>query len=123
MDSLPKNWFSEVQQDLWPGQAMSLEIKSQIHDQQSEFQRVTLYETATYGKLLTIDGNIQLTERDEFAYQEMMAHPALCAHPNPRKVLVIGGGDGGVLREVVKHDCVEEVTLCEIDPVRLSSPL
>lgn len=60
MDSLPKGWFSEVQKDLWPGQAMSLEIKSKVHEEQSQYQHVEVFETATYGKLLTIDGNIQV---------------------------------------------------------------
>ena len=62
-----------------------------------------------------MDGVIQVTERDEFSYQEMIAHIPMCAHPKPRKVLIIGGGDGGVLREVVKHHMCEEIHMCEID--------
>lgn len=62
-----------------------------------------------------LDGIIQCTERDEFAYQEMLAHLSMFSHPNPKKVLIIGGGDGGVLREVLKHECVESVHMCEID--------
>lgn len=69
----------------------------------------------TYGNVLVLDGVIQCTERDEFSYQEMIANLPLCSHPNPRKVLIIGGGDGGVLREVVKHPSVESVVQCEID--------
>lgn len=65
--------------------------------------------------MLVLDGVIQVTERDEFAYQEMMAHIPLFAHENPEKVLVIGGGDGGILREIAKHPGVKEITICEID--------
>lgn len=65
--------------------------------------------------MLVLDGVIQVTERDEHAYQEMIAHLPLFAHPNPRNVLIIGGGDGGVLREVLRHPCVESVTQCDID--------
>jgi spermidine synthase len=72
----------------------------------------------TYGRVLALDGVIQCTERDEFSYQEMIAHVPLFSHPNPKRVLVIGGGDGGVVREVVKHACVEEVILCDIDEAR-----
>ncbi|KAG2459298.1 EXOSX protein, partial [Polypterus senegalus] len=69
----------------------------------------------TYGNVLVLDGVIQCTERDEFSYQEMIANLPLCSHPNPKKVLIIGGGDGGVLREVIKHRSVESVVQCEID--------
>jgi spermidine synthase len=62
-----------------------------------------------------LDGAIQITQRDEMSYQEMMAHPAMFLHPEPRNVLIVGGGDGGVAREVLKHKSVEKVTLCEID--------
>ncbi|KIH59619.1 spermidine synthase [Ancylostoma duodenale] len=71
----------------------------------------------TYGNVLVLDGIIQATERDEFSYQEMLAHLPMFAHPNPKKVLIIGGGDGGILREVLKHPEVEHVTMCEIDRV------
>jgi len=64
---------------------------------------------------MVLDGVIQVTERDEFAYQEMISHIPLFASPEPKRVLIIGGGDGGVLREVVKHSCVEEIVMCEID--------
>ena len=74
-----------------------------------------VFRSSTYGNVLVLDGNIQATERDEFAYQEMMTHVPLFSHPNPRKVLIIGGGDGGVLREVCKHECIDEIDFCEID--------
>ncbi|KAG0337796.1 putrescine aminopropyltransferase [Podila humilis] len=107
-------WFREIG-TLWPGQAMSLEVKEILHVEKSLFQDVLVFQSTSYGNILVLDGVIQSTERDEFSYQEMMTHVPMNAHPNPRKVLVIGGGDGGVLREVVKHEGVEEVTLCEID--------
>ncbi|KAK3041770.1 hypothetical protein RJ639_000286 [Escallonia herrerae] len=72
-------------------------------------------QSSTYGKVLVLDGVIQLTERDECAYQEMITHLPLCSIPNPKKVLVIGGGDGGVLREVARHSSVEQIDICEID--------
>ncbi|KAL8121215.1 hypothetical protein AgCh_018098 [Apium graveolens] len=74
-----------------------------------------VFQSATYGKVLVLDGVIQLTERDECAYQEMITHLPLCSISNPKKVLVIGGGDGGVLREVSRHSSVEQIDICEID--------
>jgi len=94
---------------------MSLEVEEVLFEGKSDFQDIVVFKSKTYGTVLALDGVIQLTERDEFSYQEMMVHIPLCAHPNPKKVLIIGGGDGGVLREVCKHDCVEEIVMCEID--------
>lgn len=108
-------WFME-KGTLWPGQAMSLEVDEILHHSQSDFQDILLFRSKTYGVVLVLDGVIQCTERDEFAYQEMIAHLPLHCHDNPSDVLVIGGGDGGVVREVLKHDSVKSVTLCEIDP-------
>jgi len=114
-------WFRE-KTTLWPGQAMCLEVKEILHQEKSLYQDVLIFKSETYGTVLVLDGVIQCTERDEFAYQEMITHIPMNSHPNPKKVLVVGGGDGGVLREVVKHESVEEVTLCEIDEsvIRLS---
>jgi spermidine synthase len=114
MNKINNGWFSEVGQ-MWPGQALSLQVEEILHHEKSEFQDIMVFKSATYGNVLVLDGAIQLTERDEFAYQEMCAHIAMCAHPHPKKVVVIGGGDGGVLRELAKHDTVEEITICEID--------
>ncbi|KAF9552169.1 spermidine synthase, partial [Agrocybe pediades] len=86
-----------------------------LHVEKSLYQDVLVFESETYGNVLVLDGVIQCTERDEFSYQEMIAHLPLASHPNPKKVLVIGGGDGGVVREVLKHDTVEQVVLCDID--------
>jgi spermidine synthase len=95
--------------------AFSLEIESVLYSQQSLFQKIEVFQTKNHGRLLVLDGIIQLTESDEFAYQEMLAHVPLFAHPHPENVLVIGGGDGGILREVGRHDCVKCIDFCEID--------
>ena len=107
-------WFSEIS-PMWPGEAHSLKIEKILFQGKSEYQNVMVFQSATYGKVLVLDGVIQLTERDECAYQEMITHLPLCSIPNPKKVLVIGGGDGGVLREVARHSCVEQIDICEID--------
>ena len=111
---LMSGWFSEVNTQ-WPGQAMSLEIESTLLDLRSEYQHVVVYKSKTWGNVLVLDGVIQLTERDEMAYQEMIAHLPLFSHAKPLNVLIIGGGDGGVIRECVKHDVVQSITICEID--------
>ncbi|XP_020785532.2 spermidine synthase [Boleophthalmus pectinirostris] len=114
MDNIKEGWFTETS-TLWPGQAMSLQVEEVLHNKKSKFQDVLVFKSKTYGNVLVLDGVIQCTERDEFAYQEMMANLAICSHSNPEKVLIIGGGDGGVLREVVKHPLVQKVVQCEID--------
>ena len=100
---------------------MTLRVNRILHVEKSKYQDVLVFESATYGNVLVLDGAIQCTERDEFSYQEMIAHLPLASHPNPKKVLVIGGGDGGVVREVLKHPSVENVVLCDIDEVRCSA--
>ncbi|PFH60813.1 hypothetical protein XA68_10274 [Ophiocordyceps unilateralis] len=112
--TIKDGWFREIS-DMWPGQAMMLKVEKVLHHEKSKFQDVLVFKSTDYGNVLVLDNVIQCTERDEFAYQEMIAHLPLNSHPNPKKVLVIGGGDGGVLREIVKHDCVEEAVLCDID--------
>ncbi|KXS20845.1 spermine/spermidine synthase [Gonapodya prolifera JEL478] len=107
-------WFRETP-TMWPGQCMSLQVKEVLHHEKSLFQDVLVFKSTNHGTVLVLDGVIQATENDEFAYQEMIAHLPLMSHPNPKNVLVVGGGDGGVLREVVRHPSVESVTLCEID--------
>lgn len=99
----------------WPGQAMILRVNSVLHHEKSKYQDVLVFESSDHGTVLVLDNVIQCTERDEFSYQEMITHLAMNAHPNPKNVLVIGGGDGGVLREVVKHESVEKAILCDID--------
>ncbi|WPH02520.1 Spermidine [Acrodontium crateriforme] len=119
--SIKDGWFREIS-DMWPGQAMTLKVNQIVHHEKSQYQDVLIFESSNYGMVLVLDGVIQCTERDEFSYQEMITHLAMFSHPSPKKVLVIGGGDGGVLREVVKHECVEEAVLCDIDEavIRLS---
>ncbi|RPD70771.1 spermine synthase [Lentinus tigrinus ALCF2SS1-7] len=107
-------WFREISSE-WPGQAMMLKVNRILHTEQSLYQDVLVFESETYGNVLVLDSVIQCTERDEFSYQEMIAHLPLASHPNPRRVLVVGGGDGGVVREVLRHKSVEHVTLCDID--------
>ena len=114
MDLIIDGWFHE-RGELWPGQAMSLQVRKVLTHHRSDFQDILVFESEKYGNVLVLDGVIQVTERDEHAYQEMIAHLPLFAHPNPKRVLVIGGGDGGVLREVAKHPGVEEIIECEID--------
>ncbi|XP_009623577.1 spermidine synthase [Nicotiana tabacum] len=114
ISSVLPGWFSEIS-PLWPGEAHSLKVEKILFQGKSDYQNVMVFQSSTYGKVLVLDGVIQLTERDECAYQEMIAHLPLCSIPNPKKVLVIGGGDGGVLREVSRHSSVEQIDICEID--------
>lgn len=114
MNSLKDGWFSELN-DLWPGVSLSLEIKEVIHASKSLYQDILVVETKSHGRALMLDGIIQCTEADEFAYQEMISFLPLCCHPSPRKVLIVGGGDGGVAREAAKHPLVESIVQVEID--------
>ena len=114
MDLIIDGWFHE-RGELWPGQAMSLKVEEVLYHGRSLYQDVLVFKSANHGNVLVLDGVIQVTERDEFAYQEMMAHIPLFAHSNPEKVLVIGGGDGGILREIAKHPGVKEIFICELD--------
>ncbi|KAF5367032.1 hypothetical protein D9758_004010 [Tetrapyrgos nigripes] len=112
--SIQDGWFREISSQ-WPGQAMTLKVNKILHVEKSLFQDVLVFESETFGNVLVLDGVIQCTERDEFSYQEMITHLPMASHPNPERVLVIGGGDGGVVREVLKYDSVKEVVLCDID--------
>ena len=94
---------------------MTLQVERILHTEKSKYQDVLVFRSTTYGTVLVLDGAIQCTERDEFSYQELIAHLPLASHPNPERVLVIGGGDGGVVREVLKHKSVKEVVLVDID--------
>lgn len=89
--------------------------ENKIFSAESEFQKIEIFETKAYGRMLVIDGCVMTTEKDEFVYHEMISHIPTCYHKDPKSVLVIGGGDGGTVRELVKHECFEEITLCEID--------
>ena len=106
-------WFSEPFGD--EGVAFSLEITDKLHEERTPFQTIEVYETTRWGRLMVIDGCVMLTSRDNFTYHEMMAHPVLFTHPDPRNVLIIGGGDCGMLQEVLKHPGVEACTQVDID--------
>ncbi len=107
------HWFTEVCDEA--GTAFSLRIREKLHEEQSDYQHIAIYDTETFGRLMVIDGFIMLSDRDNFLYHEMMSHPALFTHADPRRVLIIGGGDCGTLREVLRHDTVEQATQVEID--------
>ena len=111
--SLNKEWFTEICDH--GGTAFSLKIKQKLHEEQTEFQTITIYETEKFGNLMTIDGFTMVSSRDNFLYHEMMSHPALFIHPAPKNVVIIGGGDCGTLREVLKHPGVESARQIEID--------
>jgi spermidine synthase len=111
--SIKEGWFTEE----WPGEksAISLKVVRKLHEEKSRFQRIEVFETETFGKLLTLDGLVMVTDRDNFVYHEMISHPALFTHKKPERVLIIGGGDCGTLREVLKHPEVKKVHMVEID--------
>ena len=104
-------WVTEV----GDGYGQTIEVVRQLCCRQSKFQKIEVYETRKLGNLLLLDGIIQLTSFDEFAYQEMMANLPVFTHGNPERVLVIGGGDGGVLRELSYHRDIKVLDLCDID--------
>lgn len=105
-------WFTDKDDN----QALSLRYTGEVyHDVQSPFQRVRILESPKYGKLLTLDDMFMTTEKDEFHYHEMISHPAMFTHGNAKNILVIGGGDGGTVREFLRHEGVEKVTMVEID--------
>ncbi len=106
-------WFTEECAEA--GTAFSLEIHEKLHEEQTPFQKIEIYATKSFGKLMVIDGFVMLTERDNFIYHEMMSHPALFSHTMPCNAVIVGGGDCGTLLEVAKHDCVEKITQVEID--------
>ncbi len=93
----------------------NIDIKRILYSGKSSFQKIEVFETEKFGRMLAIDGCIMLTERDEYIYHEMIAHVPLYTHPKPERVLVIGGGDGGTVREIVKHQEVKAVDLVDID--------
>jgi len=105
-------WFEEIfEQQV--GQKFL--IKDYLYSAKSDFQKIDIFDTYSHGKLLAHDGMVMITERDEFIYHDMIVHPALFTHPCPKNVLVIGGGDGGTVREVLRHPQVEQCTMVEID--------
>jgi len=95
--------------------AQSLAVENVLYDNNSSLQHIQVFENKRFGRVLTLDGVVQTTQGDEFIYHEMLTHVPILAHGNVRNVLVIGGGDGGMAREVLRHKSVEKVTMVEID--------
>ena len=103
-------------EDLFHGQAgITVAVKECLHSAVSPFQRIAVYDTPAFGRILTLGGDISITELDEAMYSEMMVHPAISTVEEMRHVLVLGGGDGGIVREVLRYEQVERVTVVEID--------
>lgn len=105
-------WYTETERDQI---STSWKTTDVLFHGQSEFQKVEVIETLAYGKMLVLDGCVMVTEHDEFVYHEMISHIPACLHKDPKRVVVIGGGDGGTVRELLKHEGIEEIILCEID--------
>ena len=106
-------WFSEFHN---PDVKHSIRVTRHLYAKKSKYQQIDIFETPEYGRVLTLDGNVQLTERDEFIYDEMITHVPMAVHPGIRDILVIGAGDGGVVRELTRYDRVRRIDLVEMDP-------
>ncbi len=107
-------WFNDSI-EFGHGCRISIRIKDVLCHYRSKYQEIAIFETEKLGRMLVLDGITMLTEFDEFAYHEMIVHVPLLVHPNPAQVLVIGGGDGGTVRELLKHPEVQEIHVCELD--------
>ena len=108
-----QNWFTE--QHARSGSSFGLRIKERLHAEQTPYQSIEIYDTTDWGTLMIIDGCTMVSTRDNFLYHEMMSHPALFTHARAKRVVIIGGGDCGTLREVLKHEEVEHAVQVEID--------
>ena len=106
------SWLNET---LYPAWGQRFRVKRELARVQSDFQDIAVFESESHGRVLVLDGVIQITEGDEFVYQEMLTHVPLLAHGEAKRVLIIGAGDGGVLRRVLEHSTVEKAVMCEID--------
>ena len=104
-------WFTERDDQI----ALSLKHDGKLYDVQSDFQKVSVFKTQAYGNMLTLDGMVMTTEKDEYVYHEMITHVPMLTHPKPKRALIIGGGDGGTARELLRHDGLDEVVMVEID--------
>lgn len=105
-------WYTEKQTKNF---GITLKVNKTLHTEQTDFQHLEMVETEEFGNMLFLDGMVMTSEKDEFVYHEMVAHVPLFTHPNPENVLVVGGGDGGVIREILKHPSVKKATLVDID--------
>jgi len=104
-----------IEKDPYAPIQYTYEVSSILHKSKSRYQDIMVFENPFFGRILVLDGVVQITERDEFFYHEMLAHVVMHAHPEPKNIVVIGGGDGGTVREVIKHTTVEKVYFIEID--------
>ena len=107
-------WFHDEHTD---NEKLAIRVDYQVFSAQSEIQRIDVLESKEFGKILVVDGDLMLTEKDEFIYHEMISHVPMAVHPQVEKILVIGGGDGGVVRELAKYDTVEQIDVVEADPL------
>ena len=107
-------WFSEAQT---PNVKLSIRVDQQLYSGKSEFQRIDVFDSPEFGRFLTLDGYMMLTEKDEFIYHEMITHVPMAVHPKVRDVLVIGAGDGGGIRELTRYPEIEHIDMAEIDPL------
>lgn len=107
-------WFSEMHT---PNVKLSIRVDKQLYSGQSEFQRIDVFESPEFGRFLTLDGYMMLTQKDEFIYHEMITHVPMAVHPTVEKVLVIGAGDGGVIRELTRYEGIAHIDMVEIDPL------
>lgn len=105
-------WFTEKHT---PNVRFSIKVDRQLYSGKSEFQRIDIFDSREFGRFLTLDGYMMLTEKDEFIYHEMISHVPMAVHPKAKNILVIGGGDGGTVREVLRYPTVEKIDLVEID--------
>lgn len=105
-------WFSELHT---PDVKMSIRVDKQLHSEQSEYQRIDVFESEEFGRFLTLDGIMMLTEKDEFIYHEMITHVAMASNPDIKNVLVIGAGDGGTVRELTRYESLVNIDMVEID--------
>lgn len=105
-------WFTEKQT---PALGITCLVRETVCRQKTRYQDLAIIDTVEFGRMLVLDGMVMTTEKDEFVYHEMLVHVVMQAHPAPRHVLVVGGGDGGAIREVLKYESVETATLVEID--------
>ncbi|HUV59266.1 MAG TPA: polyamine aminopropyltransferase [Desulfatiglandales bacterium] len=101
--------------EISPHISVHLECKGVLHSSQSSFQKIEVVESLDFGRMLVLDGVINLTERDEFVYHEMLVHVPLFSHPDPSEILIVGGGDGGTAREAIKHEGISSIQQVEID--------
>lgn len=102
-------------QDWDPITKLSIKVSRQLHSETSKYQQIDFYESSTYGRFFTLDGLMMVNEKDEFVYHEMITHVAMATHPDIKKILIIGGGDGGTSREAARYEQVEKIDMVEID--------